>query len=145
MAARGDRIQRAFATVRCVLSLPSSFTWHRQTPFVEDCPAFLVIAFSARRRDLAHTAGVPSLFGNIFKGATIYFLVVFALQLLFIFFLLLTPVSDLSAHSFSSTHLITATHSRQSKRYQRGKSPPSNISIKVKPDHVFLTNSLNIV
>ena len=92
-----------------------------------------------------YAAGIPTLLGNIVRGGTVYFLVVFAGQLFFMFFQLLAPVSDLSADSFSSTHLITATHSRQSKRYQRGKSPPSNISIKVKPDYVSLTNSLNIV
>ena len=61
---------------------------------IEDCAAFLVIAFSARKWGRAHAAGVPSLLRNILEGATIYFLVVFAGQLLFIFFQLLAPVSD---------------------------------------------------
>ena len=143
MAGWGDRIYRAFAAVRCVLSLPLSFTWHRQTPFTEDCTAFLVIAFSARKRGLRHTDGVPSLFRTIFEGATIYFLVLFASQLLFILFLLFAQVSDLSAHSFSSTHLITATHRNQSRISHRCKSPPSNISINLNPTTCSPTHSAN--
>ena len=143
MAARGDLIYRAFATVRCVLSLPSSFMWRRPTSFIEDCVAFLAIAFSARKRGLVHAAGVPSLLSNIVEGATIYFLVVFASQLLFIFLEFLAPVSDLSADSFSSSHLITATHRNQSRRSQQCKSPPSNISIRLNLTTCSPTHSAN--
>ena len=145
MAGWGDHIYRAFAAVRYVLSLPSPFTWHRQTPFTEDCTAFLVIAFSARKRGLGHTGGVPSLFRTIFEGATIYFLVLFASQLLFILFLLFAQVSDLSAHSFSSAHLITATPRNQFRISQRCKSPPSNISISLNPTTCSPTHSANTV
>ena len=86
-----------------------------QSLFIEDCTAFLVIAISAREQGLVHAAGVSSLLGNIVEGATIYFLVVLASQLFFIFFELLTAVSDFSADSFSSTHLISATHRNQSR------------------------------
>ena len=116
-----------------------------QPPSIEDCAAFLVIAFSARKWGRAHAAGVPSLLRNILEGATIYFLVVFAGQLLFIFFQLLAPVGDLSTDSFSSTHLITATHRYQSKRCQRRKSPPSNISTRLNLTTCSPTHSSNTV
>ena len=125
MAGWGDRIYRAYGTIWCVLSLPSSFTWHRPTPFIEDCAAFLVIVFSARKRGHMHAAGVPSLLECIVKDATIYFLVVFGGQLLVIFFDLLAPVSGLSTDSLSSAHLIMAAHRYRSKRSLRGKLSPS--------------------
>ena len=116
-----------------------------QPPFIEDCAAFLVIAISARKQGLVHVAGVSTLLGNIVEGATIYFLMVFASQLLFIFFELLTAVGDLSADSFSPTHLITATHRNQSRRSQRCKSPPSNISIRLNLTTLSPTHRANAV
>ena len=116
-----------------------------QPPFIEDCAAFLVIVLSAGKRNLAYAGGVPSILRGVVEGATIYFLVVFAGQLLFIFFELLAPVSDLSANSFSSPRLITATHRNHSHRSQQGKPPPSNISIKLNPTTCSPTHSVNIV
>ena len=87
----------------------STSAWHRPTPFTEDCVAFLVIAFSARKRGHVYAPGVPSLLTNIIEGATVYFFVVFAGQLLFIFFELLAPVSELPTDLFSSALLIIAT------------------------------------
>ena len=57
-----------------------------QHPSIEVCAAFLVIVFSARKRSLAHAGGVPSILRGIVEGATVYFLMVFAGQLVFIFF-----------------------------------------------------------
>ena len=106
MEARGARIYCAFADVWCVLPLLRSFTWHRPTPFIEDSAAFLVIVFSARQRSFIYAAGMPTLLGNIVRGGTVYFLVVFAGQLLLVFFELLAPVSDVSTDSFSSAHFV---------------------------------------
>ena len=77
-----------------------------QPPFIEDCAAFLVVVFSARQRSFIYAAGMPTLLGNIVHGGTVYFLVVFAGQLLLVFFELLAPVSDVSTDSFSSAHFV---------------------------------------
>ena len=112
-----------------------------QPPFIEDCAAFLVIVFSARKWGLVYAAGLPTLIGNIVRGGTAYFLVIFAGELLLIFFNLLPPVSDLPIDSFSSTRLIMAAHRDRSIRSQERKSSPSNISINMaKADH-FLSRA----
>ena len=145
MAERGARIYCAFADVWCVLSLPSSFRLHRPTPFIEDCAAFAVIVFSARKRGLMDAAGIPTLLGNIVRDGTVYFLVVFAGQVLLIFFELLA-VSDLSTDSFSSAHFAMAAHRHRSHCSRGGKSPHYQSRLnKLKPDFVLLTNSINLV
>ena len=116
-----------------------------QPPFIEDSTAFLVIAVSGRKRGIVHAVGVPTILGNILKDATIYFLVVFAGQLLEIFFALLKLVSDFSADSFSSAHLIMVAHRNRSKRFQRGKSSPSNIPIMQNPTMCSPAHSANSV
>ena len=146
MAERGARIYCAFADVWCVLSLPSSFTLHRPTPFIEDCAAFAVIVFSARKRGLMDAAGIPTLLGNIVRDGTVYFLVVFAGQLLLVLFELLAPVGNLSTNSKFSAHFVMAAHRDRSHCSRGGKSPhyQSRVS-KFKPDYVFLPNSINLV
>ena len=119
----------------------STFTWHQSTSFIEDCAAFLVIAFSAWRWGLVYAAGVPTLIGNIVRGGTVYFLVIFVCQLLLIFFNVLPPVSDLSTDSFSPTHLIMAAHRDRSIGYQERESSPSNIPIRLKPTIFSPTHS----
>ena len=100
-----------------------------QPPFIEDCSAFLLIVYAARKWGLARASGLPALLSSIVRGATIYFLVVFAGQLLLIFFEIFAPVSDLLTDLFSSAH--NGACRDRPERTQGGKSPPSTISVRL--------------
>lgn len=78
-------------------------SFHRSRALINprsDCLAFFVIVYCARKRSLLRISGVQTLLGNIFKGATVYFLVVFVGDLIVVFTELFAPVSDLPTDSF---------------------------------------------
>jgi len=58
---------------------------------VYDTSAFAVIIYSARNRSLMRVDGVQSLLDTIVEDATVYFLVIFAGQLLVVFFEIFAP------------------------------------------------------
>jgi hypothetical protein len=62
---------------------------------IADILAFLIIFFRARRPAMRFP-GIPSLLDTILRGASVYFVLVFTCQVLLVFFLLFTSVSDVS-------------------------------------------------
>ena len=61
---------------------------------IADVFAFSVIFIVARRPRIRHPR-IPSLLDIILRDATVYFMVIFALQMCFLLFLCFAPVSDL--------------------------------------------------
>ena len=70
----------------------------------KDSLSFFIIAYSARRRGLAHAQGGSSLLDKILRDATMYFLAIFTGQLLTIFFEIFAPVSDRPTNPRPLTH-----------------------------------------
>ena len=69
------------------------FTPHSQHG-IADLFAFLVIFITTKRAGSIRHPGIPSILDAILRGATLYFISIFAGQMLFELFLLFAPVSD---------------------------------------------------
>ena len=75
-------------------------------PFlVEDVLAlFIIVYYTKRYGGLARVGGMPSLLDKIRQDATTYFLILSTGHLLFLFFEIFTPVSDLLVDLRSAAH-----------------------------------------
>jgi choline-glycine betaine transporter len=60
-----------------------------------DISAFLIILVTAKRQGRNRHPGISSILDTILREATLYFLLMFASQFLFVMFLFFAPVGDI--------------------------------------------------